>query len=93
MITLAELAKELKKEKRVAIFPHIRPDGDSIGSAFALKLALEKLGVGAEVVCADAIPVRFEFLYVSKKDRYALSARRFSFSILLASSSSSALAE
>lgn len=32
------------------------------------------------------------FIYF-KKERYALSARRFSFSILLASSSSSALAE
>ena len=72
MITLAELAKKIKNEKRVAIFPHIRPDGDSVGSAFALKLALEKLGVSAEVVCADAIPVRFEFLYVSKNVKISL---------------------
>ncbi len=66
MISITELATKLKKEKRVAIFPHIRPDGDTIGSAFALKLALGKVGVASDVVSGDAIPVRFNFLQVVK---------------------------
>ena len=66
MITIAELSLKLKKENRVAIFPHIRPDGDTIGSAFALKLALEKIGILVEIVLKDAIPTRFGFLVDAK---------------------------
>ena len=62
MISLQSLALKLKDEKRVALFCHVRPDGDSIGSALALKLALLKLGVDAEVVCDDPVPSRFFFL-------------------------------
>lgn len=62
MISLQSLALKLKDEKRVALFCHVRPDGDSIGSALALKLSLLKLGVEAEVVCDDPVPSRFFFL-------------------------------
>lgn len=67
MISIETLAAKLKKETRVALFCHVRPDGDSLGSAAALKLALEKTGVKAEVYCADAVPERFYFLPELKK--------------------------
>lgn len=62
MITIKELSEKLLKEKCVAIFCHARPDGDTVGSACALKLALESKGVNAQVFCSDAVPQKFLFL-------------------------------
>lgn len=62
MITVKELAEKLKKGNRYAIFTHIRPDGDTIGSAVALCLALRKLGKIAQIFSSDTIPKKFEFL-------------------------------
>ena len=69
MIALPALAEKLKKEKSVALIIHVRPDGDCIGSGCALKLALQKAGVKAEVFCRDDIPSRFFFLEEPKKIR------------------------
>ena len=65
-IELNNLATKLKRETKVSLFCHIRPDGDSIGSTIALKLALEKVGVEVDVYCTDAIPERFFFLPMTK---------------------------
>lgn len=67
MISLRELAEKLESEKSVALFVHVRPDGDCIGSATALKLSLETLGVRADVFCDDAVPSRFLFLNGAEK--------------------------
>ena len=48
MINLKDFMNKLLKEKRVAIFMHVRPDGDTIGSALALKFALENQGIKAD---------------------------------------------
>lgn len=64
MNSLKEIAEKLFKEKSVAIFIHVRPDGDAIGSASALKLALESKGIKADLFCEDAIPERFSYLNV-----------------------------
>ena len=62
MTNINALALKLLKEKRVAIICHIRPDGDTLGSGLGLKLALEELGIQADVVCDDTVPSRFFFL-------------------------------
>ena len=62
MISLTELSAKIKGEKNVALICHIRPDGDSLGAALALKLALQYLGIKAEVFCEDTVPPRFLFL-------------------------------
>lgn len=56
------LAEKLKKGNRYAIFTHIRPDGDTIGSAVALCLALRKLGKYAQIFSSDTVPEKFEIL-------------------------------
>ena len=43
MKTLEFLADKIRKAKSVLIFCHVRPDGDTIGSAFALKYGLDGL--------------------------------------------------
>ena len=62
MISLSALSNKLKAEKSVALICHVRPDGDTLGSALALKLALNQLGVTADVYCDDPVPSRFFFL-------------------------------
>lgn len=64
MNDLKEISEKLFNEKSVAIFCHVRPDGDAIGSAAALKLALNYKGIKADLFCEDAIPVKFNYLNV-----------------------------
>lgn len=78
MISIETLANRLKNEKRVAIIIHVRPDGDCVGSGVALKLALESLGIPAEVFCSDDIPARFFFLEEARKIRKDFSPEGFS---------------
>ncbi len=61
-MTITEITAELKKAKSVLIFSHNRPDGDTVGSATALRLALIKLGVKADLVCAHDIPEKLKYI-------------------------------
>ncbi|MDY6367699.1 MAG: bifunctional oligoribonuclease/PAP phosphatase NrnA, partial [Clostridia bacterium] len=70
---LQELAKKLFAEKSAAIFCHVRPDGDTVGSATALKAALIKSGVKADVFCEDVIPKRFDYLGIRDEFKTELS--------------------
>jgi phosphoesterase RecJ-like protein len=54
----AELIDRIKQGQRFVVASHQRPDGDAIGSAMAMALALEELGKDATVV-TDAIPPAF----------------------------------
>ena len=52
--TLEEISEQLNKSKEVAIFCHVRPDGDTLGSGLALCLALNNAGKKAFVFCAGS---------------------------------------
>ncbi len=53
----------LHNAKNVAIFCHIRPDADSLGSSCALKMYLEKMGKAADMYCdADDISINYNFI-------------------------------
>ena len=60
--TSKEIANKLLNEKSVAVIFHVRPDGDAIGSAVSLLLALNKLGIKAEAFCDDDIHSKFSFI-------------------------------
>ena len=62
MIALKEFSEKLAKEKSVAIFAHMRPDGDTVGSAIALFFALNKMGIKSDLYCTDLIPEKFSYL-------------------------------
>ncbi|MBQ7373571.1 MAG: bifunctional oligoribonuclease/PAP phosphatase NrnA [Clostridia bacterium] len=62
-MTLKDVAVELKKRSKILIFCHNRPDGDTLGSAFALKHALEQVdGKVAKIVCSQAVPEKYGVL-------------------------------
>jgi len=59
---LARIGEALRKVKGVLITAHERPDGDAIGSAIALDLALRCLGIRTVVMLADPVPELYRFL-------------------------------
>lgn len=55
-ITSKEAAELLLSYDNVAVLMHKSPDGDTIGCAYALCMALRKLGKKAQPFCSDAVP-------------------------------------
>lgn len=51
----------VQQAKHICIFPHVSADGDAVGSAFALKLALEKLGKQAVIFLEEEVQHRYLF--------------------------------
>lgn len=62
MISLNSLADRLFSEKSVALICHIHPDGDTIGSAVALRFMLATRGVKADIYSDEPVPAKFAFL-------------------------------
>ncbi len=62
LIDVVETAAMLKNADDVVILTHQYPDGDTIGSAYALCRALLSLGKRARVECGDEIPEKYEYL-------------------------------
>lgn len=63
LISTAQAAKELLIQDKIMIIPHISPDGDALGCAFALYSALISLGKQVKIRCSDDLPIRFSYLY------------------------------
>lgn len=56
IVTIKEMAEKLRTYDEYAIVYHIRPDGDCIGSSFALALGLQSIGKRCAVVGRDPVP-------------------------------------
>ena len=54
--TLEAVAEVIRGAEHIALCSHISPDGDTIGSALALRLALKSLGKRVDCFCADKVP-------------------------------------
>ncbi len=63
-ITFSEVCDRLEAAQNVLILTHMRPDGDTLGCAFALRTLLRSLGKRAEVINPDeAVPKRINFIF------------------------------
>lgn len=60
--TASKMLEELFSAKSVYIFPHINVDGDAMGAAAALCLALKNQKIEAAVILEDDIPDNLRFL-------------------------------
>lgn len=67
--SLHEISKTLKENNNFYILTHKSPDGDTLGSAFALCFALQKLKKNAKVLCSDEIPKKYDFLFENIKEQ------------------------
>ncbi|NPB05571.1 MAG: bifunctional oligoribonuclease/PAP phosphatase NrnA [Aquificae bacterium] len=54
-------------EGKILLASHENPDGDTVGSALALYLALKKLGKSVKVGCRDPVPYFLQFLPASRE--------------------------
>lgn len=60
--TLTQIANRIKQSKSVAIFTHMRPDGDALGSAMSLSNALDFLKIPNQVCVESEIPSNLSFV-------------------------------
>ncbi len=74
MNSIEEIAKVLRTLKSAVIFTHMRPDGDTLGSALGLGRALSMLGIRTEIVNEAKIPERYYFLEGAKEIKTTPSA-------------------
>ena len=56
------IARVLREAGSVCICCHVNPDGDTVGSALAMRLILEGMGKHVRVFCQDKIPDHLAFL-------------------------------
>ena len=56
------IARAIREARTIAICSHISPDGDTIGSALAMRLAALSLGKTVRVFCQDKVPDNLLFL-------------------------------
>lgn len=66
-LTLRQTAGFLKKHDNYIILTHASPDGDTLGSAYALYYGLNELGKTACVICPDVIPEKYSY-FAGKTD-------------------------
>lgn len=52
-MTLDNILEEINKAEKIAIVVHENPDGDAVGSALAMKLALKQLGKTADLIIPE----------------------------------------
>lgn len=62
-IDIKECAGLLKEKSNIVILTHAHPDGDTLGSGFALCRALMKLGKNARVINDDEIPKKYAYMF------------------------------
>ncbi len=67
-LNLSETAARIRGGVDTLILFHRHPDGDAVGSGFALKLILEALGCTVHCICEDEIPERLRFLTEGLQD-------------------------
>jgi phosphoesterase RecJ-like protein len=61
-------AEILNNADNVLILSHLSPDGDTLGSAFALCRALQKSGRTARVECSDELPAKYGYIFKDMKN-------------------------
>lgn len=57
-----QLIKLIYENNNIGLIIHEKPDGDTIASCVALKLALDQIGKDSDIICKDVIPQTFSFL-------------------------------
>lgn len=76
MNNINKIVDVLNRANYAAIVCHSNPDGDTLGSAFALSASLKKKNISSDVICQDVLPDNYNFLSgitihnIFDKDKY-----------------------
>ncbi|MGI5899906.1 MAG: DHH family phosphoesterase [Christensenellales bacterium] len=65
--SLLKISRALKSAAKIALFTHLSPDGDALGSALALKIALDNMGKECSLFCEDPAPEKYSFMPLAEK--------------------------
>ncbi len=68
-ITVERCCELLREMDDVAILCHRNPDGDTLGSGFALYYILKQLGKRSRVFCHDEIPEQYSYLLLEYEEQ------------------------
>ena len=60
-----QIINKFNEAHNVAVFTHVRPDADAIGSCSALKMVLESQGKHVDLYCDSEISDRYNFIKYS----------------------------
>ena len=63
MCSFSDILTAILQAQSILIIAHIQPDGDTLGSSFALHEMLKKMGKDSQLYCEDGIPHRYEELF------------------------------
>lgn len=58
-----QLLQTLSQARRVLLTTHVRPDGDALGSAAAMALALRHKGIDVTVLLLSRLPTKYAFVF------------------------------
>ena len=70
-IDVAKAAELLNAADNILILTHRNPDGDTLGSGFALMHALRSTGKKAKVLCCDEIPKKYSYMFGEKQEDFS----------------------
>lgn len=71
LLSLAEICAFLKERDNYVVLCHASPDGDTLGSAYALKMGLKKLNKRVQVICCDEIPSKYDYFIDDEDSSFA----------------------
>ncbi len=69
-LNVTECAEKILNIEHPLVIMHVRPDGDTVGSAAALMNIFHRLGKAPLWACSDPIPERLEFLLSDYREAY-----------------------
>lgn len=80
---MKQIIAEIRAHDDFLLIAHVSPDGDTLGSAVALKLALVRLGKRAEIALEGVVPHKLRFLteYTDIHSRDTLPKRTYACAI------------
>ena len=68
-VTVSQAVALLREADRILILTHHFPDGDTLGSGYALCRALHALGKQARVACSDPIPEKYAYMWEGMEEQ------------------------
>lgn len=83
MCSLSDILSAIGGAHNILVIAHIQPDGDTLGSGFALDSMLKKLGKHSDIYCEDGIPHRYAELFPQQETSVINTAANYDMAIAL----------
>lgn len=82
-MNLKEIAEEINKNHKIAVSAHVHPDGDALGSTFALAYGLKRLGKEVQIYLEDKIPETYKNFFSEDLVKHEIDEQKYDLFISL----------